>query len=257
MDKIAILGSGASGLLAAWVCLEFGKDFDIFSSDMNKPKISGFVYLHNNCNIPFIRNASMWQIFLPYHISDSILEKMYSNKVYRDKNTLSSILQQKNQKWLVNIWNMQDVVDVIWEAVKSKIKLRIIHNIAEINDIADSNNYKCVISTIPLNKIDDSQEYEYTTSYIQTYPSDYNINFCIYDAAQNIDWYRMGSIFGSGFKEYAGKVDDAKPLIKVITAKKLPKVSDNVLLTGRYGKWDKSVLIDKVYGDVKEFLEGK
>lgn len=68
---IAILGSGVSGLFAAWACFLSDKEFVILSNTLQKPNVFGFVYLHSKCRLPSVKYGYLHQRIHPAGISNS------------------------------------------------------------------------------------------------------------------------------------------------------------------------------------------
>ncbi len=243
---IAILGSGPSGLMAAWACLISGKDFVIYSKTSDKPTVSGFSYLHESCNLP-LQKYKLNQIFFG---SDSVcvhdLSVAYNKKVYNKEEISSSFIKQFSYGEFVDIYNLNEAIDIIWDLVCSKIKIRDISTKPELLNV--SSCFDTCVSTIPFNIFCKECSFV-TSSYILSHADNSDLNYCMYNPFNTSKWYRKGKLFNTYFEEYANTAGNIKKVLTVNSEvfKDFPK---NILFCGRYGSWDKSVLTHDVYNTI-------
>jgi hypothetical protein len=211
----------------------------------------GFQYLHDPCDLELISSSLSEEIIQKYFSID-ICSQLYSLKVYgidSIKNSISKMIAYKKKSI---IWNLRDAVDFLWGKYQFMIKERRFNSFDELSLLGSK--YKIVLSSIPINFLDktitDSEK-----SFVTTFHVKNSTNKVFYDIDPNSIVYRFGSMFNSFF------IESIKPLnfgisTSVLKIKSLGsyKISpnDNVVLIGRYGAWNKNILVDDVYREVKD-----
>jgi len=255
---ISILGSGISGLFAAWACLLNGKRFLIYTNEGKKPYVMPCTYLHHDCDIPFIDKSILNQYCIPKRVNDVDvshnyveLGKMYSEKVYGDKNAKNNFVE-KGSKTSHPIWNMQQAVDFLWNAVRDCMEHKEIKGMDDIKELSKESSL--VISTIPLDIIDlDCRigKRSYQTRWVTEFESDSKEDYCIFNVSNNTDWYRMGNVFGRSFIEGIDRLEpDSYEIKKLDSIGELPIIDNKILFTGRYGCWNQKMLAHDVFYEV-------
>lgn len=253
MENIAIIGSGISGLMVAWACEQSSVGYAVYTDKVVKPKVAGFMYLHDACGMP-LQQYELTQRIVPEGVDISDAAKFYSMRIYGTEmigNSLPSIAENP----VVKIWNMTEAVDHIWEHIEGKVKRKTFRDLDHILDFSE--DYDLVFSTVPLDKMDKRcGVYFYNECYVETkLESKCTRNWVEYNGGdEHLRPHRWGCLFGHSFSESNSK--PGKIMKKVAFGKNYPDVPENVILCGRYGAWDKTILVDDVYRMVREKLNG-
>ena len=253
MKKVAVLGCGISGLMAAWACEEMGIDYAIFDAKPKKPSVFGFMFLHKPCGIP-LKASKLRQLIVPNDISISQASYLYSKKVY-DSEFVESSLSSVIKNSVLDIYDMSKAINFLWARCKDKVEQKVFADIGGAVDFSKS--FDLTFFTLPLNKLDSSGTYYYTDSFVLTGKVGYGDNFVFYDLRENNPLaYRWGYLFDHIFIESRLKLSGSRKVKKVVFSENLPEVPGNFILCGRYGAWDKKVLVHNVYEKVREILNG-
>lgn len=239
--KIAVLGSGLSGLLAGKALKNLGhNDITFLSKDTEKPEPKGFIILHDNCDMdlekchfPVIQEGS---------------EKVYSKKLgYGDKIT-SSWKKGTKKYWMVG-YNPYQAIHILHNEFKDRIFKTTVtrNNIGEIKK-----DYDKIISTIPPSCTMDV-ELEYKTIWVEELESTPRYCFdkpcVIYNGNDGHKMTRETiGLWGRYFNEYYRPVKGAE-MVKKVKGYHQPK-EEGIHFTGRYGKWNKNVLAHQVYYEI-------
>lgn len=250
--KALIFGSGLSGLFAAWACHEKGVDYVVYTDKVAKPKVKGFVYLHHHCGLP-VKSTLLRQIVLPEGVDPFKASDFYSKMVYASPDIPNSLLSVYREP-VVTIWNMEQAVDYIWGVIGDKVKLRTVRDLDEVLDIT-TREADIGFSTIPLTEIDKNGIYYFVESYVTVTPDQTSTEDVVYYNGGLTDEkaYRWGTINGQKFRESRDK--PGRIVRKVVFARYMPRVPDNLRLVGRYGAWDKTQMAHVVYEKVTKALD--
>ena len=250
--KVIILGSGISGLFAAWACEQEGwQDFQIFTKVNLPPITSGFQYLHDPCDME-LQKVSLVEKCIQADVPADMRAKLYSNKVYGRPGITNSLNKLTNTP--KDIWDISQASNFLWGKYQSRIEPYNLDDFSKLNTLKAD----IIFWTIPLNLY--SQQCDFVTSYVYSIPVKSPVNEVFYDISTNIPTYRFGVVFNQFFAESTQlSFTAAIPVKKVITFEgklelKFPK---NVVRIGRYGEWNKDVLAHDVYYKVRSVLNGK
>lgn len=246
--KIAVLGCGPAGLLAAHAAVTTGHTVTIYSEP--KPsKIGGAQFLHQA--IPGITqqepDGEVNFVFVG-------TPEIYARKVYGDPLAPTSWLAYT--PGLHPVWNMQQAYDNLWERYKDHI---VPCHIAQdtLGDITKAHHltFSCVPApaVCPHRNHDGSPTCEFKSQpvWIEENPPmlPYDMTI-IYSGFSDDDWYRTSNMFGHAFCEYsfekAGAIRVVKPLATTCEG------DPWVIRLGRYGKWRKAELIHDAYNEAME-----
>lgn len=252
--KAIVFGSGLSGLFAAWACHEKGVDYVVYTDKVVKPKVKGFVYLHHHCGLP-VRSDTLHQNVVPVNVDPYKASEFYSTMVYGGPSIPNSLLSIVDNP-VVTIWNMEQAVDHIWDLIKDKVRLRTMGSLDQVLSVTNK-EADIGFSTIPLSEIDKEGIYYFVESYV-TVASDPSAerNQVFYNGGMKDEKaYRWGVLNGHRFSESREKLGPGRAVRKVVFARYMPRVPDNLRLVGRYGAWDKTQLAHIVYEKVKKALE--
>jgi hypothetical protein len=248
--KIAILGCGPAGLIAANTALIADPTTEVrIISKKEKSKIGGAQYLHEP--IPG---------FCP-GVPDGLIDfakagdaEGYAEKVYGDPDVKTS---WEAHQGTVKAWSLRDVYDRMWEAFASEIVDRTIGPDA-VEQMAES--YDLVFNSIPKAALC-YKNHDFPCQKISITPESPVSgmdNFVMYNGRPSEDWYRTSCIFGEPWTEYSeartgGPVAGASQGFKP-TANNCDCHPD-VIPIGRYGRWQRGVLLHHVQMRVSQAVE--
>lgn len=256
--KVAIVGGGYVGKLAAWAVLQAGHSPTIFDRSTDQPfPPRGFVYLHSSCRLPLHQH----QVEV---ISVGGSAEDYGEKVYGDRARPNSFDQLHQE----HAWSPVEALDVLKVILPSTQERRF----GELSEVlALREEFERVVVTIPAPVLFPDQEWPFVRSLVVVSNDDTPEvrNFCVYNASSDQRWYRAGVMFGREFYEYPEIMGELVPdlplhshhfkpvsVMKVIPVEgQLPEL-ERVLFTGRYGSWTKQLGDDAFY-DVLFWLESE
>jgi len=236
-SKIAILGSGLSGLMAAKGLVDAGikkNKIDILSDNIEKPEPKGFMMLHDNCNMDLQKN------YFKVHQIGS--EREYKKKLNYTGDISASWKTGLDNYWMVG-YNPYHAISMLYTKFRSnmnKFKVR-----PEDLKILKS-QYKTIISTIPPNNLYPGVKLFNTTIWVkfgkikQVYSPQ-----VIYNGLSDNWMTRSSQLWGFRSLEYCKKAPETTKVVKPIKAKGMP--DDNIIKTGRVGQWNKNILAHQVY----------
>ena len=266
MNRIAILGSGPSGLVAAaavadGILLGTDADLDIFSLGVKSP-LYGAQYLHQP--IPDYTDPDDY-IDVTYRLVGSADD--YREKVYQGSEVPVSVETLEKEH---PAWDIRSTYDNLWEDFGDYITPCILNG-DTMQDIVD--RYDMVLSTIPLPKVcRKSREHKFSNAQIVAAGSapdlditlDEFANMCppetvICNGNHSVPWYRVSNIFGYLTAEFSMNYALFAPNTASVVRKPIGHncscwTQPNVHLLGRYGAWKKGVLVHDVYNEVVEIL---
>ena len=244
--KVAILGSGFSGIFSALACIHRGVSFDIYSDNLNKPRAIGFQYLHDKCNLDLV----------DHELDEFIIGEGndYSYKIYG--NNYSSIVDVVGKK---TIYSLDEAANKVWSLICSNITYFKISGYNSIKEIINSYDY--VISSVPLYFIA-GDKYEHRDIFCYTKLVSLYFNYVIYNGISTDSITRVGCVFHNIFMESLLALPNmdgfsCHVLKKVITKEVKPNIADNILLIGRYGSWNKKYLIHNSYYETLRIIDEK
>lgn len=261
--KIAILGAGPSGMMAAHAASQCGHYVDIFDADPDRSRRnSGVYFLHDDCDL-LLDRVEIKQIVLgakgrsPEQISD-----LYSLKVYGTSSISKkvSVLQARDTPIVVG-YNSQQAITRLWDLYGKQVKTLKIENLNHALSLFET--YEKVISTIPARILYPGKEYRSVGTWIKVGTAPADEAFLFYNINPHCKWYRCSAMFGTFIQEYGIGFNpeprpgyDYKQVIKVI-GDGIRSDVDNLFLTGRYGAWNKKMLThDAYYETLKWLLNG-
>lgn len=249
MKKVAILGCGPAGLLAAHAVERAGHEPVIISKPA-KSEMPGAQYVHEA--IPGITDD------LPdgaVTFNKRGTKQGYAAKVYGHPGATCSWDQFPEGERPA--WNMQKLYDKLWEKYHSSIEpYTLTRDYMEV--IPDS--FPLVISSIPLKPMclfpdvhvfGERQVYIRTTSTWN--PEIQPSNLIIYNGDPSIAWYRCSLLWGHISYEFGHEVGHArigvKPLFTSCTCHR------RIIRIGRFGQWKKGVLITDAFKEAQRALQ--
>lgn len=245
--NVVILGCGPAGLLAAhaaYVLGGKGMNVKIISLKRKSP-MAGAQFIHRA--IPGIQVKGDVVEFRKWGTKEG-----YAQKVYDDINHPCS--WDSFPAGVAACWPMKGIYEHLWERWEDKIvDMRVtIHGLHEI----EQEDWDLMISTIPLPAIcvDPTHKFDHSTVYINAKKqpsSKTNGNIVVYNGRFDNSFYRCSSLFGNFAMEWGSK--QMAPINAVEVRK--PQSNDcdcwpRWMRAGRYGKWERGVLVHHVYEEV-------
>ena len=235
-NKVAIIGCGPSGLIAAHACVGAGITPDIYSKEIVKSKLGGAQYLHSQ--IPGLGVSSRAVNYIKFGTQEIYALKVYNNST---QNTSWNTYKEGYHP----AWNLIEAYDILWDLYQAHI------NELEIDSITLPHlidNYQLVINTAPKKTLCQT-DHQFTSQRIlirkeaQCKPMT-----IVYDGTYKVHWYRQSNLFGVKFTEYPANPRSTGTIIK-------PLLNDcdcwpELFNVGRFGAWDKQQLVDKVFTSV-------
>lgn len=253
---VCILGCGPAGLLSAYAAERHGHEVVIMSKKL-KSVIPGAVFLHEP--IPGLTAPTPDDVvnFIKYGNKEG-----YANKVYGSRNAdCSWDLFPEGER---PAWSMFSLYDQLWERYQDRIVDTMIGSTAMLKILCAG--FDSVISTIPAPFIcyNKSHNFESRAIYVLDKTVDPSLNNAIvYNGSWRDDWYRTSNLFGSEATESTIPFD--VEIIKQIGARPgggyKPLTTDcncypNVGRVGRFGRWEKGILVHHSYNQTIGILEG-
>jgi len=242
--KVAIIGCGPSGMVIAHACDQMGVPFTIYAPK-DKSHISGAQYLHSDIGV---RQEGLYPRTVTYCKRGN--EWTYEGKIY--PNGLPKGMKSSWDKFSdsVDAWPLIGIYDYLWERhhdqiVDSEVALEFIMALGET----------CLtFNTAPLNKLMPKAHFEYETVMICDGVTFAPEDTIVYNGELHSPWYRSSNLWGHYSVEfpvdayYRAKM----PLIQYEPRRiRKPLLTDavipGVIASGRYGRWEKGVLVDESY----------
>lgn len=249
--KVAVLGCGPTGLIAAHAAAINGEEVHIFSK-ARKSEMFGAQYLH--MPIPGATPTDAKHIdYILYGDPDA-----YRRKVYGDD--YNGTVSPEEYTGESEAWDIRATYDELWRMYAQYIHDVIIDPLALDEIMPD---FDLVISSVPapvLCRFHGMHAFHYKEIWAlgdapergQSVPYDCPDNTVICNGNDSPSWYRMSKLFGYKTVEWS----NVKPPFPVAAARK-PLYNNcdcfpEVMRVGRFGKWTKGVLTHHAYQEVMD-----
>lgn len=266
--KIAILGCGPSGLIAAHAALQYfdgEHQINIFSIKRKSP-IFGAQYLHQP--IPYVPASAVGEpTVIRYEMRGTPEE--YLLKVYGEKwdGTISDDLRDQAHV----AWDLRGTYEWMWDVYHPLIQeVAIPSDPGYIADIirSVSDQTDLVINTIPrpaLCALRGKHEFKSTDIWAAgdsdagPSPIPGRDNVIEYNGAESPSWYRVSRMFGFTTVEWPGHIN--RPPIPGTARVRKPLAHNCVCWDGlvhhlgRMGRWQNGRLAHHVYADTVELIQ--
>lgn len=266
MKKVAVLGCGPSGLVAAHAVHMAGHDVEIFSK-RRKSFLFGSQYLHEP--IPGF-NSMVESAVVTY-------ENVGTPEEYRRKchgQAWDGMVAPEEFETKHPAWNIRDTYDRLWRHYGPRVQDYEIRNLYKLDQDITLDKYDMVISTVPRTiwenpfsneqfvhskcwAVGDAPEYGKFAPF-----STEKDNTIICNGSEETSWYRLSRVFGYTTIEWP---EHKKPPVQnaVMVQRPLRYIpdpnqvnpADQMMHVGRYGEWKKGVVVSDVYNQVFNALK--
>lgn len=259
--KFAILGAGPSGMMAAHAVAQYGHQPTILDKEPDKTRRnSGVYYLHDPCDLP-LKPFTIYQNLIGGYLSPDEIKMYYGFKVYGQRIEKVSVLNALTHPEIQG-YNAEQALGLLWDIYGSFVKQRTIQNYDDIKQLLEMEDFDGVVSTIPARVLFPNECYVWAETHIKVGKAPLDESYILYNVNPYIDWYRCSAMFGVFVQEFGfGKcVDKAngyqiRKVMKVMNSEPIVAADKHVLLTGRYGAWDKTCLTHNVYERTLAWLD--
>lgn len=254
--KVAVLGCGPAGLIAAHTAERLGHNVHVFSR-LVKSNPSGAQVLHQP-----VKGLEIKPFYVEYHKFGS--RGGYAEKVYGNPEAPCS--WDLYPAGVMNAWPMRETYDELWLRFGYRVRDLDLDN-AQVQMLAMQ--YDKVFSTVPLPQIMPRMEWDIFSQqpvWISQGKVDRpnKAEFIHYVGTPRPDWYRHSLIRSYASWEFSHEPVPGWPFDYVKIQKPLDVVGgddtrrdlvpENVVLVGRYGEWRKGRLAHHAQEVVEEEL---
>jgi hypothetical protein len=263
--RVAVLGAGPAGLMAAHAVQLAGHTPHIFSRKVRSP-IGGAKYLHQA--IPGVTAEEPDGQVMYVKLGTP---KHYARKVYGDANAHTSwqVFPEGNHM----IWSLRDayrkLCTMYWDQVRE-------NEITAEDILFLRKDYDVVMSTIPASRLcvaPGKHEFSSQAVFLERRDEQLMDNTIIYNGRPTESWYRSSCIFGEGWVEYRAGLEPATAGVSVRmgrehVGRQTPKwvrgnkplhtdctCHPDVVRLGRFGRWKKGVLTSDAFEDAMGAME--
>jgi len=249
--KVLVLGSGPAGLLVAHAATLMGYEPCIVTSETTPSKIGGAQYLHKE--IP--------ELVTPKN-SHKILYVRYGSEAEYSRKIYGADFDPKQTSWskfpdVVYGWPLRSVYYELWQRyAKHLVRVRV-----KPGDTERQSGFDFKFSTIPRQHITPNHEdYEWRSEECVIVPGkpQAGVHIIIYSGERGVPWYRYSCLWGHASYEYPGDFTDN--VLRTVLTKPVSTdapAPEGIHLVGRYGKWQKGVLVDHAFTEAMAILQGQ
>jgi hypothetical protein len=252
--RVAILGCGPAGLLAAHAAKERDCEIEIFSKKEMSP-IGGAQYIHEA--IPGITEEDPDALVSFARVG---FAGGYAHKLYGDKDAPTSWESFSTGEFPA--WSMQMAYQRLWKQFEPLIKDQPVDS----SDVyALSYEFDLVFSSIPRPSLCNVGHHAFRSQpIVLTQGSLIKArNVVLYSGRPEDAWYRTSDLFGFGWTEFS-EHKAPEPLLRLTAQDRIYKGFkplehncdclrdlENVHHIGRFGKFEKGVLVSHAYRDTQ------
>lgn len=257
--NIAVLGCGPAGLVAAHAASRAGHDVCIFSK-ARKSEMFGAQYLHEP--IPGIEPGP--SIDVSYRLRGTASE--YRRKVYGPD--YDGAVSPEDLGESHKAWDIRTTYDALWERYGERVNDTVIRW-GTVRDLLKA--YDVVLSTIPATQLcHKTEDHTFAAQNIWAYGdapargqrlhSPVPEGSIVCNGKLIPSWYRASKIFGHATLEWSMRDPHAASMVPAgASVVQKPLWTDctcfpAVKRFGRYGRWQKGVLVHHTYAEVQRCL---
>lgn len=270
IEKVAVLGCGPAGLLAALAAEQSGREVTIISRK-EKSTIPGAQFLHYPIEGLTPDEPDISIDIVKLGDRDGYARKAHGNS------RVAHCSWDRIESGLTEAWSMRKAYDILWKRYEREIvsianltdddqELRTPMLFLNLDKLVDA--FDLVVSSIPLYALcyDEGHVAEYRLATIlERLPSEDSEgyhkygNAIIYDGRDSVDYHRVSSIDDTLYFEF-GPLFDASNLKEEVAHRIIKPIQTNcdchpnIMRVGRNGRWDSRTLVHSAYWDVKEVL---
>lgn len=251
--KVAVIGCGPAGLLAAAAAEESGHKVSIYSLK-RKSRIGGAQYLHNPIDGITPKEPESYIKVVKIGSKEG-----YAHKVYGDKGqAVSWDLYDDQQE--VPAWDIIKAYDLLWDRYEPIIKDRPVSEELLFGMLGYAD---VVINAAPLKALC-NRWHTFKQQYIFVRPVGMNLvsyeSFILYNGDKLWPWYRSSRVFGREMTEWSVNAEPSQLPDGAFAVKKPVHTNcdcwPEIVKVGRYGKWKKSDLASNAFEDARAFFNG-
>jgi hypothetical protein len=258
---VAVLGSGPSGLVAAYAADLLGWAVTIITDSPRPSGMFGAQYLHEP--IPHLILAP--PVRVKYQLRGTA--EGYRRRVYGERSTVTVSPEELAEEH--DAWDLRSMYQALWIAYEDNMLVRKVLP-GDVETIKRS--YDAVISTIPADALCLRPDLGHFFSATEIWaageapeigislPYDCEDNTVICNGEDTPAWYRMARIYGRLSIEWPGDLFMRPPLPTVARVRK-PLVTscdchldEKFIRAGRYGLWRKGVLVHQAFNQAYDYL---
>jgi hypothetical protein len=258
--KVLVLGCGPAGLVATWAAEQRGGTEVVILSRKRPSPLYGCQYLHQP--IPDLTVAS---VEVDYRLNGTC--EQYARKVYGvETPTVSPQLYDRpHPAWDLRgayawLWNRYE--DLIVEAELTALNIHAVMTdfkpdrvvVAVPRPVLCQAGGEHLFRSQRCWAIGDALELG------QEIPYRCPENTVLCDGTSEMSWYRLAKVFGFGSVEWSS-LQRKPPISGVVSFQKPLSTTCNCWpdwhFVGRYGRWQKGVLVHDAYGETLEYLNEK
>jgi hypothetical protein len=241
--RVAVIGCGPAGLLAAHAAVLKGYEPTIFSKEVKPSPNARATYLHRA--IPDITSGT------PDGYVD--FQKVgpewgYAKKVYGTEFQRTS--WSKFAEGEAPAWALAPAYETLWALYQGLIQeVEVSYGIAS----ALKEDFPTVINAAPLPALcEGSCSFPGRPIWIRHEAMDCQPMTMVYNGSPLYAWYRASNIFGIEAKEFSHPVPNASEGLKVLPTD--CECHNDILRVGRWGTWKPGVLVHHAFEDVTNAL---
>lgn len=256
-----ILGAGPSGMMAAHAASHRGYHVTIWDRDPDKTRRnSGVYFLHEDCFLALDAVDVQQRVLGSDGMSSAELAAAYGDKVYGSAAKVSKVsVVGANSQTVIRGYNSGQAIARLWDFYGGQVEKQ---NVADLHEVQwGLERYDVVISTIPFPVLFPYVGVSSEQVWIKWGQAPPDEAFVFYNVNPHAPWYRCSAIFGVFTMEYAHGYKPTRTkgyrvgqVTKVIRRHRDPIVPERLILTGRYGAWNKSFLTHTVFSHVLQEL---
>lgn len=257
--KVAVLGAGTDGLIAAHACQQAGVSPQVYSRKV-KTKVGGAQYLDRA--IPGLNRPDKPETIIHHLVRGD--EFAYRRKVYSAHPSLTEISERADvyNGMREPAWSLRRAYNELWgrwesQVLDNEIDVRFVAKLLDGHDL--------VFSTVPLMSICSHRSGAYHNFHLrQSLIAPVMLeklvsDTVVWDGTRTSAWFRTSLVFGEVATEWpaGAPVPTLDKLMKVT----MPIASDcncwpSVVRLGRYGAWSRKEDTSEVFTRVISTLEG-